>query len=208
MLTGCDAASSVESVSPNRPSKRDAILQAALELFVERGFHGTAVPLVAKRAGVSTGSIYNYFDSKELLVNALFRELKQDVAEQVYARLPVDAAPREQFRVVWQYMREYAAERPKALAFLELHHHGSYLDDESRAVEQQLDAFATSFVERAQQQGVLKELPPVLLMEMLYGAFLGIMRAHWEGRLELTEEVLTAAEQACWHALAKDPTVS
>ena len=52
------------------PDKREAILAAALEAFVEKGFHGTAVPEIAARAGVGAGTIYRYFESKEAVVNA------------------------------------------------------------------------------------------------------------------------------------------
>ena len=45
--------------------KREAVLGAALELFVERGFHGTTVPEIAERAGVGAGTIYRHFASKE-----------------------------------------------------------------------------------------------------------------------------------------------
>jgi AcrR family transcriptional regulator len=48
--------------------KREAILRAALELFSERGFYGTAVPLIAERAKVATGTIYRHFKDKESLV--------------------------------------------------------------------------------------------------------------------------------------------
>ena len=57
--------------------KEEAILAAALELFAERGFYGTAVPAVAQRAGVGAGTIYRYFDNKEALVNVLYRRWKQ-----------------------------------------------------------------------------------------------------------------------------------
>ena len=53
-------------------SKHEAILDAALALFVERGYHGTAVPAIAERAGVAAGTIYHHFESKEQLVNAVF----------------------------------------------------------------------------------------------------------------------------------------
>src|SRR5438067_8425981 len=42
--------------------KREAIMSAALELFVERGFYGTAVPEIAERAEVGAGTIYRYFE--------------------------------------------------------------------------------------------------------------------------------------------------
>jgi len=49
---------------PAQGDKQRQILDAALGLFAERGFHGTRVPLVAEAAGVATGTIYHYFDSK------------------------------------------------------------------------------------------------------------------------------------------------
>src|SRR5215510_1382235 len=81
--------------------KYEAILTAALHLFGERGFYGTAVPEVAKRARVAAGTIYTYFPSKEALVNALYRKWKQALGQQVFMAFPIDASPREQFEVMW-----------------------------------------------------------------------------------------------------------
>jgi TetR/AcrR family transcriptional regulator, repressor of fatR-cypB operon len=183
-------------------SKHDAILAAALSLFVERGFHGTAVPAVAKRAGVAAGTIYHYFAGKEALVNALFRHHKQAIAQYVYVHFPAAAEPREQFGAMWQHMVSFALDNPEAFAFLELHHHASYLDAESRAVDHQLKEFAKGFVQMAQAKGMLKPMDSTLLMELVFGAFVGMMRAHWEGRLELDQAKLTDAESACWQAIA------
>ena len=54
-----------------RPSELTA---AALELFVEKGFAATRLEDVAARAGVSKGTLYLYFDSKEELFKAVVRE--------------------------------------------------------------------------------------------------------------------------------------
>ncbi len=53
------------------PAGRDKILEAALDLFAEKGFHATSVDQIAKRAGVSKGLTYNYFKSKEELLIAI-----------------------------------------------------------------------------------------------------------------------------------------
>src|SRR5687768_13516077 len=95
-------------------NKYDAILDAALQLFVERGFFGTAVPLVAERAGVAAGTIYHYFTSKEAMVNALFRHWKEAIARTIYTAFPATAAPREQFRTIWMQMASFAMANPKA----------------------------------------------------------------------------------------------
>jgi AcrR family transcriptional regulator len=182
--------------------KYEQILAAALELFVERGFHGTAVPQVAKRANVAAGTIYNYFDSKEALGNALFRNWKEAIARRVYTSLPTDGSPREQFSAMWHEMSEFALSQPKAFAFLELHHHASYLDAESRAVDHQLKEFAAGFIKVAQGQGIFKPMDTTLMMELTFGAFVGMMRAHYEGRLELDDKAIADALDACWDAIA------
>jgi hypothetical protein len=46
----------------------------------------------------------------------------------------------------------------------------------------------------------------LVLMELVFGAFVGMMRAHWEGRVQLTEQVVADAEQACWDAVAIHPS--
>src|SRR5262245_28981195 len=69
---------------PSRGSdKAEAIMAAALELFIKRGFYGTAVPEIAERAGVGAGTIYRYFESKEALVNAIYRQQKLEFAKLV-----------------------------------------------------------------------------------------------------------------------------
>lgn len=51
-----------------------ALLDAALEAFSERGFHGASIRFIATRAGIGLANVYNYVQSKdELLVNVLRR---------------------------------------------------------------------------------------------------------------------------------------
>src|SRR5688572_26800642 len=107
--------------------KRDAILTAALELFATRGFHGTAVPLVAEKAGVGAGTIYRYFESKEALVNELFRREKMALGSAILKGFPWDKPARQQFAHFWKQMARYAAGHQLSMRFLELHHHASYL---------------------------------------------------------------------------------
>ncbi len=65
-------------IEPRWERRKDArpgeLAAAALELFVERGFAATRLDDVAKRAGVSKGTLYLYFDSKDDLFKAVVRE--------------------------------------------------------------------------------------------------------------------------------------
>ncbi len=191
--------------SPQTWNKQEAILTAALRLFVERGYHGTAVPEVADAAGVAAGTIYHYFESKAALVNALYRHWKQTVTRAIHASFPATAAPRQQFAAIWREMSTFATANPEAFAFLELHHHGSYLDDESLRLDASLRDFGAAFVKNAQLAGVVKPMDPRLLMELVFGAFIGVLRARWERRAFVDDDALVKAEAATWDAIAVHP---
>ena len=60
----------------SRDDKREAILQATLELVAENGFHDAPCSLIALRAGVAAGTIYRYFESKEALIQELYTVLE------------------------------------------------------------------------------------------------------------------------------------
>jgi AcrR family transcriptional regulator len=182
-------------------AKAEAILKAALELFTERGFHGTPVPLVAEKAGVGAGTIYRWFESKEALVNALYQRWKTAIATRIVDDFPFDKPPREQFRSIWERMVDFAIKHPRELSFLELHNHRTYLDKQSRDIEEQIHAFGVQMVERAQAASSVKPLSAKLLIEMINGAFLGLFRAAVEGRIKLDKATLMAAEQCCWEAI-------
>lgn len=177
-------------------------MDAALRCFVERGFYGTSVPDIAARAGTATGTLYHYFASKEALVNALYRKWKGEVAQRVFTGFPQGAPIREQLSALWREMVAFAKAHPAAFAFIELHNHQAYLDAESLSVDRNLKEFAAALVKPAQDAGILKAASPLLLMELVFGAFNGMMRASWEKRIELTPELLAAAEQACWDTIA------
>jgi AcrR family transcriptional regulator len=184
-------------------SKREAILDAALDLFAERGFHGTAVPLVAERARVGAGTLYRYFASKEALVNALYQREKGCFLSELVTDFPMDVPPREQFRVFWRRLVQYAQRHPRAAAFLELHHHAPYLDAESRALEDRVMQPVIDFIQRAQEQQALKALDPMLLISVVYGAFLGIAKNAFSGHLNLQPSTLDDAEACLWEAVRR-----
>jgi len=65
-------------MSPPSTSKgektRSAILEAAYDLFISQGYHGTSMRQIAKNASIALGGIYNHFASKEEIFEAVFLE--------------------------------------------------------------------------------------------------------------------------------------
>ena len=186
-----------------KPSTEEIILEAALHLFAERGFHGTAVPLVAQRAKVGAGTLYRYFASKEALVNALFVRWKGALASHLMSDFPVGAPARQKFHEMWRRLVEFARTYPEALKFLELHHHHDYLDANSLRIEQELMAPLRALIEMGQAQEEYKKIQPDVLACLVFGGFKALMQLSWQGQLELTAKVLSDAEECSWQAIRR-----
>src|SRR2546423_4098692 len=80
---------------PIDPHRRGDLLRAARTTFAERGFAGARVADIAAGAGVATGTVYRYFDSKEALAAALVDDLFTRLTAQLRPILarPADTAP-------------------------------------------------------------------------------------------------------------------
>jgi AcrR family transcriptional regulator len=61
--------------------KKDHIEQAAKKLFIKHGFHGTSIRQIASQAGVSLGNLYNYYKTKEEILESLISRYESIITE-------------------------------------------------------------------------------------------------------------------------------
>jgi AcrR family transcriptional regulator len=187
--------------------KRRRILDAALQVFSERGYHGTAVPEVADAAGVGTGTLYRYFEHKEALVNEVYRDAKQrlrtallDGTEALAA--DVDAAE-AWFHELWRRLGAFARAEPAAFRFLEMQDHVAYLDAESKRLE--LSVLAPLWLAGKRLRARDASGTPIdVLLALVWGAFVGVVKAGRLGYLTLDDKRLAQAGAACWRMLSPD----
>ena len=57
-----------------RTQKKELIMNVALELFAENGFHATSISQIAKKAKISKGLTYNYFESKKEILDEIIKK--------------------------------------------------------------------------------------------------------------------------------------
>lgn len=69
-----------ERLTPRSRAKRDQVLAAARDLFLERGFSGASMDAIARTAGVSKETLYRHFRNKESLLADCLRSLVLDLA--------------------------------------------------------------------------------------------------------------------------------
>ena len=183
--------------------KRRRILDAALETFAARGYHGTAVPEVAEAAGVGTGTLYRYFEHKEALVNEVYRDAKQRLKDALLADLPaLEVRDAERwFGELWRRLAAFARAEPDAFRFLEMQDHVEYLDAKSRALE--LSVLGPLWLAGRRLHDRSASAPPVdVAIALLWGAFIGLVKASRLGYLHLDDKMLEQAGAAAWRMIA------
>ncbi len=99
--------------------KKQRILDATLRLITERGFHGTPVAQIAIDAEVGTGTIYRYFDSKEAIINELYRLIESDLHEATLRDIPPQVTVRDEFYLKWRNILRYFLDHPSEAKFIE-----------------------------------------------------------------------------------------
>ncbi|MCK4313086.1 MAG: TetR/AcrR family transcriptional regulator [Candidatus Cloacimonetes bacterium] len=57
-----------------REKSRNLIINTAMELFAQKGYHNTTIEKIAQKAGISKGLIYNYYKSKDELLESVFMQ--------------------------------------------------------------------------------------------------------------------------------------
>lgn len=182
--------------------KRAAILDTTLDLISERGFHNTPMSMVAKESGVSTGSIYHYFASKDELIFELYREIKLEMLQSTMRGFSEQLPIRERFLRLWYNFLDYYMHHPRRTAYLEQFENSPYSKQSVQEAFAEEIAPLISFFNEGVKAGVFKDLPFQVGAELTFGVAVSLAKQHVAGILELTGELIEATANACWDAVA------
>lgn len=78
--------------------KQEQILEAALELFAQNGFHATSTSKVAKQAGVSEGLIFRHFHNKQGLLDAISKQAEERM-QHIFGPILFESDPKKQIEL-------------------------------------------------------------------------------------------------------------
>lgn len=158
-----------------RPSEgaREALIEAAHELFMERDYADVSTEQILERSGVSRGALYHHFPTKLDLFKAVFVASEQRVIERIAAQAPAVSTPFEALRALATgYLR--AAENDEELRRIGLGQSRRVLGWEGwRATATQLGiGVALAAVSAAIEAGELPARDPETLAMVLLGALI------------------------------------
>ena len=107
--------------------KMQQIVTVARSLFVEKGFHNVSIPQIVRAAGVSTGTIYNHFSSKEGLAAYIHDETLKSFQQQLNERLLEQEGTYAKLRCFAELVLEITEEQPEVMEYMLFMKHGEFL---------------------------------------------------------------------------------
>ena len=106
-------------------NKEQSILDAAVKVFAQCGYHQAKVTAIAEGAGVATGSVYLYYENKEALLLTIFDQLWSNYTEALRKTVRrSDLKPTEKVDAIIDHLFNLFIKNPSlALVFVNEHHH-------------------------------------------------------------------------------------
>lgn len=185
--------------------KRAAIIQAALELVAECGFHGAPMAMVAQRAGVAAGTIYRYFESKDILITEVYASLEKRLLLAVMENYPEGRPVRERFLHLARVIIHFSISLPLEFRFLEQFHNSPYgaAHRRDKIFGARDKDICTELFDEARNEQIMKDLPLSILFALAFGPLLGICRDHILGFTTLDDGLIGQSVEACWDAVKR-----
>ena len=189
--------------------KRDDIMQAALELIAERGFHDAPMSMIARKAGVAAGTIYRYFENKDVLINDLFRKIEDKMSKVLLDDYPHDKSVREKFLHIFIGSCRYFLTNPLDFRYMEQYVNSPYgiLEHRDKFMGKNTNHHGHETLRGIFEEGIsrriLKDVPVMVLFPLSIGPLLYLIRDHTLGFIVLDEPLILQIAEACWDSIKR-----
>jgi len=190
-------------MSVDKSDKRTAIMQAAMELIAEQGFHGTPTSQIAQKAGIGVGTIYRYFKDKDELIEEIHEKVHAGFAtsfsENYNPQLPV----RENYLCIFVALTHFFIANPSEIRFMEQYYNSPYGVAKKRSEEYAGEKPLFRFFEQGKEQQAIKDFPLEVLLSLSIGPIIFVTRDHLNGFITLDDTMIAAIVEASWTAVKR-----
>jgi AcrR family transcriptional regulator len=186
---------------PKSEDKRNAILSAAMEVFAERGL-GAPTAAITTAAGIAEGSLFTYFKTKDDLINALYRELKLELADAMMAGFPRKQSVRHRLEHVWNGYVQWGVANPQQQRVLKQIQVWGGLTAESKQAGSAPFTEIQKMTEDAVTQRIYKDIPQAFIGAAL-AALAEIAMEFMVREPERAEMYRTAGFEMLWAGITR-----
>jgi AcrR family transcriptional regulator len=150
--------------------KKTAIMEAALKLFTERGFHGTSTAQISKEAGVATGTLFNYFPTKEDLINSLYFKVKGQLSQSMGKEIDAQSTFQNKSRKIWSNLINWGVDNQNEFLFVGQFCYSPYITKFTREEVMKEYVFLHELVNEGIKTGEIRDFSEELVIAMFYHA--------------------------------------
>ena len=139
--------------------KRAQVLEASIDLFAGEGFWNTPTTRIARHAGVGTGTLFNYFGSKEGLIDAVYTQLKKEWGEHILDGWPEMGTVKEQLEHMWFRYLDFGMRYPERYVLKQQLRLSELVSEDMQVHDEEQLAFLVDLYKGAVSNGVLIDIP-------------------------------------------------
>lgn len=138
--------------------KKQQLLEASIDLFAKEGFWNTSTARIAKHAGVATGTLFNYFPSKEALIDGVYIHLKHEWLQHIQRDYPERADVKTRLEHIWYRTIDWGVRFPDRYYLKQQLSMSGVLDEEAVNYETEELALLHELIRDGFNQGIFKEM--------------------------------------------------
>ena len=183
--------------------KKEVILKTTLSLVNQYGFYHLNMKQLAAEAGISAGTTYLYFDSKEKLINELYRNITQDFHNIVLKGHEKGRTFKENFFAMMNNIVNYYIENPDCFSFIEQYTYSPFLFKETQEENLAILEPIQKIIKKAKREKLVRDIPETLLIALCHGPITSMMKLFIAGKTDLKKK--STKEQllkACWQSVS------
>lgn len=180
---------------------KDKILNAALKLFIKEGFHGTSTSKIAKEAGVSNGTLFHHFKTKEYLISTLYIKTKEGYRDYLLEHMGPCKTSKNKIKQFWFSCAEWTLENSDSMTFFIMFSNSPYIDNLSKEEASRNFNFIFELIQQAIDEEILININPSLIVNFLLASVQAFANFVKDSPDKL-EEYLDVAFRMFWRSVA------
>ncbi len=180
--------------------KKERILNATEHLLAKHGFSGLSMSMIAKEAGVATGTLYTHFTDKDGLLSNLYAHALKVVADCMQQDLDFSQTLQTVHQQMWMNLWTMTANRTEPMIN---HCQFANLPRPFKCEEQTaLFTQVSAFFDTGKSQRTFKDLPNTVLFALAFEPAMSLGRKHNLQQLTLNSDELNTVIAASWDAIS------
>lgn len=188
-------------MSSRKKQNKKRIIQTAIEIIANNGFHGMPMSELARCSGVSVGAIYLYFKDKDDLLMEAFLKIKKEMEEHILRQHNYDNTSEKQFKIVLQNILDYYLRNQSAFMFVEQFIFSPYQKSRFDAFSDEVAKVIDSILKKGVKELAIRKLPLEVVTSLVYGSISSFLRKHYYGLIKTTNSMQCELVESCWRAI-------